>query len=86
VEGGTFTITNLGTYGVDAFTPIINHGEAAILGRGASSSVPRCTVAESPGLNDDSQADLRRSHRRRRPRPAAAFLQTVIEMFNYGER
>lgn len=34
VTGSTFTITNLGNYGVDGFTPIINAPEAAILGVG----------------------------------------------------
>jgi len=34
LEGGTFTITNLGNYDVDAFTPIINLPEVAILGIG----------------------------------------------------
>lgn len=34
VTGGTFTITNLGNYGIDGFTPIINAPEAAILGIG----------------------------------------------------
>jgi pyruvate dehydrogenase E2 component (dihydrolipoamide acetyltransferase) len=34
MAGGTFTITNLGIYGVDAFTPIINPPQAAILGVG----------------------------------------------------
>jgi pyruvate dehydrogenase E2 component (dihydrolipoamide acetyltransferase) len=33
--GGTFTITNLGMYEIDAFTPIINFPEAAILGVGS---------------------------------------------------
>jgi pyruvate dehydrogenase E2 component (dihydrolipoamide acetyltransferase) len=34
LTGGTFTITNLGMYGVDQFTPIINLPECAILGVG----------------------------------------------------
>jgi pyruvate dehydrogenase E2 component (dihydrolipoamide acetyltransferase) len=34
LEGGTFTITNLGMYDVEAFTPVINLPEAAILGVG----------------------------------------------------
>jgi pyruvate dehydrogenase E2 component (dihydrolipoamide acetyltransferase) len=34
LTGGTFTITNLGMYDVDAFTPVINLPEAAILGVG----------------------------------------------------
>jgi pyruvate dehydrogenase E2 component (dihydrolipoamide acetyltransferase) len=35
MSGGTFTITNVGVFGVDAGTPIINPGEAAILCLGA---------------------------------------------------
>lgn len=34
ITGGTFTITNLGAYGVGAFTPIINPPQVAILGVG----------------------------------------------------
>jgi pyruvate dehydrogenase E2 component (dihydrolipoamide acetyltransferase) len=43
LSGGTFTITNLGMYDVDAFTPIINLPEGAILGVGriAPKVVPR---------------------------------------------
>jgi len=32
VTGGTFTITNLGMFGIDNFTPIINYPQVAILG------------------------------------------------------
>jgi pyruvate dehydrogenase E2 component (dihydrolipoamide acetyltransferase) len=39
-EGGTFTVTNLGTYGIDGFTPIINLPQVAILGVGAVRRVP----------------------------------------------
>jgi pyruvate dehydrogenase E2 component (dihydrolipoamide acetyltransferase) len=35
MSGGTFSITNVGVFGVDAGTPIINPGEAAILALGA---------------------------------------------------
>jgi pyruvate dehydrogenase E2 component (dihydrolipoamide acetyltransferase) len=34
MQGGTFTVTNLGAFGVEAFTPIINYPECAILGIG----------------------------------------------------
>jgi pyruvate dehydrogenase E2 component (dihydrolipoamide acetyltransferase) len=40
IRGGTFTITNLGMFGVDYFTPIINQPESAILGV--------CRVIERP--------------------------------------
>jgi 2-oxoisovalerate dehydrogenase E2 component (dihydrolipoyl transacylase) len=38
--GGTFTITNVGVFGVDTGTPIINPGEAAILALGAIKQAP----------------------------------------------
>jgi 2-oxoisovalerate dehydrogenase E2 component (dihydrolipoyl transacylase) len=40
MSGGTFTITNVGVFGVDAGTPIINPGESAILCFGASKRQP----------------------------------------------
>ena len=40
LTGGTFTITNVGVFGVDAGTPIINNGEAAILAVGAVARRP----------------------------------------------
>jgi pyruvate dehydrogenase E2 component (dihydrolipoamide acetyltransferase) len=39
-KGGTFTITNLGMYGVDAFTAIINPPESAILAVGRITETP----------------------------------------------
>jgi len=38
--GGTFTITNVGVFGVDTGTPIINPGESAILALGAIRDMP----------------------------------------------
>jgi 2-oxoisovalerate dehydrogenase E2 component (dihydrolipoyl transacylase) len=38
--GGTFTITNVGVFGVDTGTPILNPGEAAILAVGAIKPTP----------------------------------------------
>ncbi|MDP2774295.1 MAG: dihydrolipoamide acetyltransferase family protein [Nocardioides sp.] len=40
MSGGTFTITNVGVFGVDAGTPIINPGESAILCFGAVKKQP----------------------------------------------
>jgi pyruvate dehydrogenase E2 component (dihydrolipoamide acetyltransferase) len=40
MAGGTFTITNVGVFGVDAGTPIINPGESAILCFGATNKRP----------------------------------------------
>jgi pyruvate dehydrogenase E2 component (dihydrolipoamide acetyltransferase) len=40
MTGGTFTITNVGVFGVDTGTPIINPGEAAILALGSIKDAP----------------------------------------------
>jgi pyruvate dehydrogenase E2 component (dihydrolipoamide acetyltransferase) len=40
MAGGTFTITNVGVFGVDTGTPIINPGEAAILALGSIKDAP----------------------------------------------
>jgi pyruvate dehydrogenase E2 component (dihydrolipoamide acetyltransferase) len=40
MSGGTFTITNIGMYGIDNFTPIINQPESAILGVNAIEQTP----------------------------------------------
>ena len=40
MSGGTFTITNVGVFGVDTGTPILNPGEAGILAFGAVRRMP----------------------------------------------
>jgi pyruvate dehydrogenase E2 component (dihydrolipoamide acetyltransferase) len=85
VEGGTFTLTNLGTYGVDAFTPIINYGQAAILGLGRIVERPAVYRGEI-ARRSMMTLSLTFDHRIVDGAPAAAFLQTVVETFNYGER
>jgi len=40
IRGGTFTVSNLGMYGIDSFTAIINKPEAAILAVGGIQDVP----------------------------------------------
>jgi pyruvate dehydrogenase E2 component (dihydrolipoamide acetyltransferase) len=44
MSGGTFTITNLGSIGVEHFTPIVNHPEVAILGMGRAR--PRAVLVD----------------------------------------
>jgi pyruvate dehydrogenase E2 component (dihydrolipoamide acetyltransferase) len=85
VTGGTFTVTNLGTYGIDAFTPILNQGESGILGAGRIIEKPavyRGEIARRAMMT----LSLTFDHRVIDGAPAAQFLATVIEFFNYGER
>ena len=85
VSGGTFSITNLGNFGVDAFTPILNAGETGILGVGRIVEKPvvhRGEIARRSMLT----LSLTFDHRVIDGAPAANFLQSVIDIFNYGDR
>ena len=79
MQGGTFTITNLGRYEIDAFTPIINLPECAILGVGRI--VPKQVVvdvaAERLAIRHMLFLSLTFDHRLVDGAPAARFLQRV---------
>ena len=76
LSGGTFTITNLGMYDVDAFTPVINMPEAAILGVGriAPKAVPR---GNEIVIRQMWTLSLVFDHRLVDGAPAARFLQMI---------
>ncbi|XJZ26674.1 dihydrolipoamide acetyltransferase family protein [Bacillota bacterium Lsc_1132] len=73
LKGSTFTISNLGMYAIDAFTPIINQPESAILGVGRIQNKP---VAVNGALEIRPMMTLSLSfdHRAMDGAPAAAFL------------
>jgi pyruvate dehydrogenase E2 component (dihydrolipoamide acetyltransferase) len=76
LSGGTFTITNLGMYDVDAFTPIINLPEAAILGAGRIQ--PKAVVREGAiVVRQMWTLSLAFDHRLVDGAPAARFLQRI---------
>jgi pyruvate dehydrogenase E2 component (dihydrolipoamide acetyltransferase) len=85
VSGGTFTVTNLGTWGVDGFTPILNVGETGILGVGRIVEKPAIYSGEI-ARRSTVMLSLTFDHRVIDGAPAAAFLQTVVDILNYGER
>ena len=70
LRGGTFTITNLGMYDIDAFTPIINLPECAILGVGRIVARPVVIDEEHRRdrrpQDDGAEPDLRPPPGRRR--------------------
>jgi pyruvate dehydrogenase E2 component (dihydrolipoamide acetyltransferase) len=75
---GTFTITNLGMYGIDAFTPIINLPQYAILGVGRITDKP--AVVDGQIVPRKIMAlSLTFDHRVVDGAPAARFLNTVRE-------
>jgi len=84
LNGGTFTVTNLGTMGIESFTPILNIPQVAILGV--------CSVSLKPIMKDNEiqfiphmGLSLTFDHRAVDGVPAAKFLQElnmVIANFN----
>lgn len=79
VSGSTFTITNLGGYQVEAFTPIVNLPEAAILGIGRIAREP-AVVDDQLAIRDQTTLSLAFDHRVTDGAPAARFLQRVKEI------
>lgn len=76
LEGGTFTLTNLGTFGIDAFTPILNLPQAGILGVGR--------IVEEPVVREGQivvghtlMLSLTFDHRVADGAPAAGWLQAL---------
>ena len=78
LQGGVFTITNLGAFGIDAFTPIINLPETAILGIGCIRREP-AVVDNQVVPRDQVTLSLTFDHRIVDGTPAARFLQAIRE-------
>jgi pyruvate dehydrogenase E2 component (dihydrolipoamide acetyltransferase) len=76
MEGGTFTVSNLGAFGVDAFTPILNGPQAAILGVGRIEKRPVFSDGQITA-RDQTTLSLTFDHRIIDGAPAARFLQSV---------
>ena len=76
MQGGVFTLTSLGSYGIEFFTPVINHPEAAILGVGAirMQPVPPPGGQEGFVLQRQLPLSLTFDHRIVDGGPAARFL------------
>lgn len=81
MEGGVFTITNLGASGVDEFTPIVNPPQTAILGLGAIRREPvvarDAAGQESIVVRERVALSLTFDHCRVDGAPAARFLDDV---------
>lgn len=83
--GGTFTITTLGSYDIDMFTPIINPPQVAVLGIGR--------IADRAGVVN-GQLALRKTlwlslsfdHRVIDGAPAAAFLKDIKDLLENPEQ
>lgn len=79
LSGGVFTLTNLGSFGIDAFTPIINCPESAILGLGAIRREPAVVDGSNIAIRDKMMLSLTFDHRVLDGAPAARFLQELTQ-------
>jgi pyruvate dehydrogenase E2 component (dihydrolipoamide acetyltransferase) len=76
ISDGTFTITNLGTTGIELFTPIINPPQVAILGVGMVQRRP-IAVGDALAIRPSVYLSLVFDHRAVDGVPAAHFLQEL---------
>ena len=82
LAGGTFTISNLGAYGVDHFSAIINHPESAILSVGAARE--RAVVRNGEVVaRTTAYVGINADHRLVDGAPAAEFLATLKDMLEH---
>jgi pyruvate dehydrogenase E2 component (dihydrolipoamide acetyltransferase) len=81
MSGGSFTVSNLGTLGVESFTPVINPPQVAILGVCAVTNRLRADGSVYPAMG----LSLTFDHRALDGAPAARFLKDVVfAMENFG--
>ncbi|WP_019535970.1 dihydrolipoamide acetyltransferase family protein [Paenibacillus ginsengihumi] len=79
LSGGSFTVSNLGMYAVDSFTPIINQPEVAILGIGQIQEKPAVIGGELK-VRPMMTLSLSFDHRVVDGAPAAAFLTDLKQV------
>ncbi len=85
LRGGTFTITNLGVYEIDSFTPIINLPECAVLGVGRIVARPVVVdeASEEVSVRTMMALSLTFDHRVVDGAPAARFLQRIKQFVEH---
>lgn len=80
LQGGTFTVSNLGMYDVESFTAIINPPESAILAVGAIIPTPVATPDRQVVVRDQMKLTLSSDHRALDGAVAARFLQQLKQL------
>lgn len=80
LQGGVFSISNLGGHGVEAFTPVIHYPEAAILGLGAIRWEPVVLPSGQIVAREQMTLSLTFDHKVVDGAPAARFLATIAQL------
>ena len=82
LEGGTFSVSTLGMFGVDGFTPVINPPNTAILGVGRLRDDLKLTAKGRAKATKRLTLSLTWDHRAFDGAPAAAFCRSIVELLN----
>lgn len=80
MQGGCFTVTNLGSLGIETFTPVLNPPESAILGVGSMTRQPVVLGDGSFAARDVLPLSLTFDHRVNDGAAAARFLATLARL------
>ncbi len=86
VEGGTFTVSNLGPYDVDFFAAIINPPEAGIIAIGAAKKVPVVLDDGTLGVSMRMKATISVDHRVSDGAEAADFMKAFKDLIEHPMR
>ena len=80
LEGGTFTVSNIGMYGVSHFTPIINQPQVGILGVGGAEDRLALGAAGTPVVRKILPLSFTFDHRALDGIEASAFVKSVKDL------
>jgi len=83
LAAGTFTVTNLGMYGIEFFQPVLNPGQTAILAAGKVMDLPAVDDSGSIVVRPLIRLTLGCDHRVIDGAEAAPFLTTVQELLEH---
>ncbi|MBR2562923.1 MAG: 2-oxo acid dehydrogenase subunit E2 [Eubacterium sp.] len=79
LRGGTFTVSNLGAYGVESFTPVINPPQTGLLGVCTITERPRTAADGSMELYPAMALSLTYDHRAVDGAPASRYMQELCK-------
>lgn len=79
LNGGTFTITNLGMFGIESFTPVLNPPQVAILGINTITPKPFKTRDDTYEIRSSIGFSLTIDHRVVDGAPGARFLKVLCD-------
>ena len=78
LSGGTFTVSNIGSFGIETFTPVINLPQTAILGVGTITPRPTVTADGSIGVEQRLNLSLTIDHQVIDGADGARFLRDLV--------